>query len=144
VQAIQPAGASAEDQSSRASVRNNAGGKGEPHGLRRNIDGTKKAPTAESRAAICFINAHFPHPAEINHQSAITTAKSGKAVATTTDSGKNTRCTGLPHSSLHIRHSCATGDQTRHAGNHPIPNATCFGEFGVAGTQQIAAELIFQ
>jgi hypothetical protein len=141
VQAVQPSSASAQDQSSRAGMGNDAGRKGQPNGLGRSINGTEKATAAESRATICLINIHLPHAREINHQAAFTTAESGKAVATTTNSGKNSCSTRRSYRSLHIRHSGATSDQTRRAGNHSVPDAPCLGKFGVAGTQQVSAEL---
>jgi len=141
VQAVQPSGASAKDQSSRAGMGNNPGRKGEPDGLGHDINATEKAATTESRAAIYSINTHLPHAGEIDHQTAFTTAESGKAVTATTDGGNNARGTRRSDCSLHIRHSGATGDQTRRAGNHSVPDAPCFGKFGVPGTQQVSAKL---
>jgi hypothetical protein len=141
VQAVQPSSAPAEDQSSRAGKGNDAGGKGQPNGLGRSINGTEKAATAESCPTICFINVHLPHAGKIDHQAAFTTAEPGKTVATATDSGENACGTCRSHRSLHISHSDATGDQTWRAGNHSVPDAPRLRKFGVAGTQQVSAEL---
>src|SRR5579863_3172165 len=111
VQAVQPACASAEDESCRSGVGNHARGKNEPESLSRNIYVAEKTTAAETRATIFFIDAYLAHAAEIDHQTALAAAESGKTVAAATDCGKNACGARCPDNSLHIGYVCATRNQ---------------------------------
>ncbi|MFZ0799837.1 MAG: hypothetical protein WAM98_18780 [Terriglobales bacterium] len=121
-------------------MRDDTGGKYQPHFLRCGINRSQQATPCDPSPARLRINHDVPHSRQINHQAAIAGAKTCQAMPSTTNGGKNSNLRSGSDCALHIAYIRAAGNQSWRASGQAIPNGTRVFVAAIAWAEQITFE----
>src|SRR5260370_35876557 len=104
-------------------MRDEARRKGKTLLLRDRIHGSEQTTAGEAAFQCIAVDCDLSHVRQIDHHSVIASAESREAVTSTTHGREYFGSRSHPSRSRDVGDVSTTGDQTRAAGHHTVPNA---------------------
>jgi hypothetical protein len=144
VLAHDPADATAESQPGDAGVGDDAGGDGQPEGLRLTIELAEQHSGLGARPSRFGVDPSALHGPEVDEQAVVAHRQPGEAVTTAPHSDRQLVLAPEPSCGADIGHAGAAGDQPRPTVDRAVPDLAVVVVAGIGGAQDLAPERFAQ